>query len=149
MTTFSESKMTKMTLTKMTACYVFSELFLCGVKNKSLLRNNKSKAIWNRCGVLNITRWLQWNYCPLPTASCKVISKPFLSSKCPLLHTKSCRMSRVFYCLFLTVFTLIFVGCTTDEDPIHEVMRGYFDESQGLFLQNSDSISRFSCGIYV
>ena len=34
MTTFSKSKMTKMTLTKMTACYVFSELFLCGVKNK-------------------------------------------------------------------------------------------------------------------
>ena len=34
MTTFPESKMTKMTLTKMTACYVFSELFLCGVKNK-------------------------------------------------------------------------------------------------------------------
>ncbi len=34
MTTFPESKMTKMTLTKMTARYVFSELFLCGVKNK-------------------------------------------------------------------------------------------------------------------
>ena len=28
MTTFPESKMTKMTLTKMTACYVFSELLL-------------------------------------------------------------------------------------------------------------------------
>ena len=104
----------------------------------------KSKAIWNRCGALNITRWLQWNYCPLPTASCKVISKPFLSAKCPLLHTKSRRQSRVFYCLLLTVFTLIFVSCTTDEDPVHEVMRGYFDESQGLFSQNSDSISRFS-----
>ena len=37
-----------------------------------------------------------------------------------------------------------FVSCTTDEDPVHEVMRGYFDESQGLFSQNSDSISRFS-----
>ena len=78
------------------------------------------------------------------TASCKVISKPFLSAQPPLLHTKSHRMSRVFYCLLLTVFTLIFVSCTTDEDPVHEVMRGYFDESQGLFSQNSDSISRFS-----
>ena len=53
-------------------------------------------------------------------------------------------MSRVFYCLLLTVFTLIFVSRTTDEDPVHEVMRGYYDESQGLFSQNSDSISRFS-----
>ena len=104
----------------------------------------KSKAIWNRCGVSNITRWLQWNYCPLPTASCKVISKPFLSTKLPLLHTKSHRQSRAFYSLLLTVFTLIFVSCTTDEGPVHEVMRGYFDESQGLFSQNSDSISRFS-----
>ena len=68
-------------------------------------------------------------------ASCKVISKPLLSAKLPLLHTKSRRMSRVFYCLFLTVFTLIFVSCTTDEDPVHEVMRGYFDESQGLFCR--------------
>ena len=67
-----------------------------------------------------------------------------MSAKLPLLHTKSRRMSRVFYCLFLTVFTLIFVSCTTDEDPVHEVMRGYFDEYQGLFSQNSDSISRFS-----
>ena len=104
----------------------------------------KPKAIWNRCGALNITRWLQCDYCHLLTASCKVISKPFLSAQLPLLHTKSCRMSKVFYCLFLTVFTLIFGSCTTDEDPVHEVMRGYFDESQGLFLQNSDSISRFS-----
>ena len=103
----------------------------------------KSKAIWNRCGALNITRWLQWNYCPLPTASCKVISKPFLSAKLPLLHTKSRRMSRVFYCLFLTVFTLIFVSCTTDEDPVHEVMRGYFDESQGLFCRISTVFHAF------
>ena len=81
---------------------------------------------------------------PTPAALCRVISKPLLSAKLPLLHTKSRRMSRVFYCLFLTVFTLIFGSCTTDEDPVHEVMRGYFDESQGLFSQNSDSISRFS-----
>ena len=53
-------------------------------------------------------------------------------------------MSRVFYCLLLTVFTLIFVSRTTDEDPVHEVLRGCYDESQGLFLQNSYSISRFS-----
>ena len=50
---------------------------------------------------------------------------------------------------FVDCFHPHFVSCTTDEDPVHEVMRGYFDESQGLFLQNSDSISRFSCGIYV
>ena len=81
---------------------------------------------------------------PASSALCRVISQPFLSAKLPLLHTRSRRMSRVFYCLLLTVFTLIFGSCTTDEDPIHEVMRGYFDESQGLFLQNSDSISRFS-----
>ena len=107
----------------------------------------KSKAIWNRCGVLNITRWLQWNYCPLPTASCKVIRKPFLSAKCPLLHTKSRRMSRVFYSLFLTVFTLIFVSCTTDEDPVHEVMRGYFDESQGLFCRIPTVFHAFHVGL--
>ena len=54
-------------------------------------------------------------------------------------------MSRVLYCLLLTVFTLNFDNSTTDEDPVHEVLRGYFDEFQGLFLQNSDGISCFSC----
>ena len=77
-------------------------------------------------------------------ALCRVISQPLLSAKLPMLHTESRRMSRVFYCLFLTAFTLILGSCTTEEDPVHEVMRGYFDESQGLFSQNSDSISRFS-----
>ena len=67
-----------------------------------------------------------------------------MSAQLPLSHTKSRRTSWVFYCLFLTVFTLNFDNSTTDEDPVHEVMRGYFDESQGLFSQNSDSISRFS-----
>ena len=70
-----------------------------------------------------------------PAALCGVISKPLLSTQLPMLHTKSRRQSRVFYCLFLTVFTLIFGSCTTDEDPVHEVMRGYFDESQGLFCR--------------
>ena len=67
-----------------------------------------------------------------------------LSAKLPMLHTKSHRQSRVFYSLLLTVFTLVFVSCTTDEDPVHEVLRGCYDESQGLFSQNSDCISRFS-----
>ena len=44
---------------------------------------SKPKAIWHRHGVSNITRWLQWNYCPLPTASCKVVSKPFCQPNYP------------------------------------------------------------------
>ena len=44
---------------------------------------SKPKAIWHRYGTLNITRWLQWNYCSLPTASCKVISKPFCQPNYP------------------------------------------------------------------
>ena len=68
-----------------------------------------------------------------------------MSAKLPLPHTKSRRMSRVFYCPLLTVFTLNFDNSTTDEDPVHEVLRGYFDEFQGLFSQNSDGISCFSC----
>ena len=80
---FPKSKMTKMTLTKMTACYVFSELFLCGVRTSHNFAITKSEAIWNRCGALNITRWLQWNYYPLLIASCKVISKPFCQQNAP------------------------------------------------------------------
>ena len=135
MTTFPKSKMTKWPWPN--DCVLCLFWVVVGVVSRTSCNFAiiKSKAIWHRHGVSNITRWLQWNYCPLPTASCKVISKPFLSSKCPLLHTKSCRQSRVFYCLLLTVFTLIFVSCTTDEDPVHEVMRGYFDESQGLFCR--------------
>ena len=122
---------------KMGCCFVVSRISC----NFAI---SKPKAIWHRHGVSNITHWLQGSYYPPPAALCRVISKPFLSAKPSLLHTKSRRQSRVFYCLLLTVFTLIFVSCTTDEDPVHEVMRGYFDESQGLFSQNPDSISRFS-----
>ena len=46
---------------------------------------------------------------------------------------------------FADRFILIFVGRTTDEDPVHEVLRGCFDEFQGLFSQNSNGISCFSC----
>ena len=91
--------------------------------------------------LLYITRWFKAYYCLL----CRVNNKNcFVCQTTPAAYEIS-STSRVFYCPLLTVFTLNFDSCTTDEDPVHEVLRGCFDEFQGLFSPNSDSISCFSC----
>ena len=56
-------------------------------------------------------------------------------------------MSRAFYCLSLIVSTLIFASCETYEYPQNEVLKGYFEESKGLFQASTDSISRFSAKV--
>ena len=75
--------MTKMTLTKWPRVMSFLSCFFVVSRISCNFAISKPKAIWHRHGVSNITRWLQWNYCPLPIASCKVISKPLFVSKMP------------------------------------------------------------------
>ena len=53
-------------------------------------------------------------------------------------------MSRAFLCLCLIIPTLFFASCESYEDPQNEVLKGYFEESKGLFQASTDSISRFS-----
>ena len=40
--------------------------------------------------------------------------------------------------------TLIFASCESYEDPQNEVLKGYFEESKGLFQAPTDSVARFS-----
>ena len=43
--------------------------------------------------------------------------------------------------------TLIFASCETYEYPQNEVLKGYFEESKGLFQASTDSIFRFSAKV--
>lgn len=43
--------------------------------------------------------------------------------------------------------TLIFASCESYEYPQNEVLKGYFEESKGLFQASTDSISRFSAKV--
>ena len=56
-------------------------------------------------------------------------------------------MSRAFLCLCLIIPTLFFASCESYEDPQNEVLKGYFEESKGLFQAPTDSISRFSAKV--
>ena len=56
-------------------------------------------------------------------------------------------MSRAFLCLCLIIPTLFFASCESYEDPQNEVLKGYFEESKGLFQASTDSISRFSAKV--
>ena len=49
--------------------------------------------------------------------------------------------------LCLMTFTFFFASCESYEDPTHEVLRGYFDESKGLFEVSTDSVNRFSAKV--
>ena len=42
---------------------------------------------------------------------------------------------------------LIFASCESYEYPQNEVLKGYFEESKGLFQASTDSISRFSAKV--
>ena len=56
-------------------------------------------------------------------------------------------MSRALFCLCLMLSTLIFANCESYEYPQNEVLKGYFEESKGLFQASTDSISRFSAKV--
>ena len=56
-------------------------------------------------------------------------------------------MSRAFLCLCLIIPTLFFASCESYEDSQNEVLKGYFEESKGLFQASTDSISRFSAKV--
>ena len=53
-------------------------------------------------------------------------------------------MSRAFLCLCLIIPTLFFASCESYEYPQNEVLKGYFEESKGLFQASTDSVARFS-----
>ena len=54
---------------------------------------------------------------------------------------------RVFLYLCLIIPTLTFASCESYEYPQNEVLKGYFEESKGLFQASTDSISRFSAKV--
>ena len=84
---------------------------------------------------------------PPPITSCRINNKSLRSATPALLHTVSCRMSRALFCLCLMLSTLIFANCESYEYPQNEVLKGYFEESKGLFQASTDSISRFSAKV--
>ena len=84
---------------------------------------------------------------PPPITSCRINNKSLRSATPALLHTVSCRMSRALFCLCLMLSTLIFASCESYEYPQNEVLKGYFEESKGLFQASTDSISRFSAKV--
>ena len=81
---------------------------------------------------------------PPPITSCRINNNLSDLADPALLHTVSCRMSRALFCLCLMLSTLIFANCESYEYPQNEVLKGYFEESKGLFQASTDSISRFS-----
>lgn len=84
---------------------------------------------------------------PSPIAQCKINISPIKVPISALHHTASRRMSRAFLCLCLIIPTLFFASCESYEDPQNEVLKGYFEESKGLFQASTDSISRFSAKV--
>ena len=84
---------------------------------------------------------------PPPIAQCKINISPIKVPISALHHTASRRMSRAFLCLCLIIPTLFFASCESYEDPQNEVLKGYFEESKGLFQASTDSISRFSAKV--
>jgi len=81
---------------------------------------------------------------PPPIAQCKINISPIKVAISALHHTASRRMSRAFLCLCLIIPTLFFASCESYEDPQNEVLKGYFEESKGLFQASNDSIRCFS-----
>lgn len=84
---------------------------------------------------------------PPPIAQCKINISPIKVPISALHHTASRRMSRAFLCLCLIIPTFFFASCESYEDPQNEVLKGYFEESKGLFQASTDSISRFSAKV--
>ena len=84
---------------------------------------------------------------PPPIAQCKINISPIKVPISALHHTASRRMSRAFLYLCLIIPTLFFASCESYEDPQNEVLKGYFEESKGLFQASTDSISRFSAKV--
>ena len=81
---------------------------------------------------------------PPPIAQCKINISPIKVPISALHHTASRRMSRAFLCLCLIIPTFFFASCESYEDPQNEVLKGYFEESKGLFQASNDSIRCFS-----
>lgn len=84
---------------------------------------------------------------PTPIAQCKINISPIKVAISALHHTASRRMSRAFLCLCLIIPTFFFASCESYEYPQNEVLKGYFEESKGLFQASTDSISRFSAKV--
>ena len=81
---------------------------------------------------------------PLPIPSCKINSIPSGDTTPALLHRSMTYCGRVFLCLCLIIPTLFFASCESYEYPQNEVLKGYFEESKGLFQASTDSVARFS-----
>ena len=81
---------------------------------------------------------------PPPITSCEINISPIKVPISALHHTASRRMSRAFLCLCLIIPTLFFASCESYEYPQNEVLKGYFEESKGLFQASTDSVARFS-----
>ena len=84
---------------------------------------------------------------PPPIAQCKINISPIKVAISALHHTASRRMSRAFLCLCLIIPTFFFASCESYEDPQNEVLKGYFEESKGLFQASTDSIRCFSAKV--